>query len=60
MVSQTLARQSLSTFKVHTSHRRNGNLRIPLPFDEALKAAVEAKPPEKKPRKPRQKKRAKT
>ena len=40
--------------------QRNGKLRIPLPFDDALKAALEAKPPEKPPRKPRQKKRAKS
>jgi hypothetical protein len=25
--------------------RRNGRLRIPLPFDEAMKAALEAEPP---------------
>jgi hypothetical protein len=36
--------------------QRNGRLRIPLPFEDAVKAALEAKPPEKKPRKPRQKK----
>jgi hypothetical protein len=35
--------------------RRNGKLSIPLPFDEAVRAAVEAKPPPKKPRKPRAK-----
>ena len=40
--------------------QRNGNLRIPLPLDEALKAALEVKPPEKPPRKPRQKKRTKS
>lgn len=34
----------------------NGRLAIPLDFDEALKAALEAKPPEKPPRKPRGKK----
>jgi hypothetical protein len=34
--------------------RRNGKLRIPLPFEDALKAATEVKPPEKAPRKPRQ------
>jgi hypothetical protein len=26
--------------------RRNGNLSIPLPFEEALKAALEVQPPE--------------
>lgn len=36
--------------------KRNGKLRIPLPFDDALRAAVETKPPERKPRKPRAKK----
>lgn len=41
------------------STRRNGKLRIPLPFDDAVKAALETSPPEKKPRKPRQKKPAK-
>jgi hypothetical protein len=39
--------------------RRNGRLRIPLPFEEALKAATETKPPEKPERKPRSKKPAK-
>ena len=38
---------------------RNGKLSIPLSFDDALKAATEVKPPEKKPRKPRAKKPAK-
>ena len=36
--------------------KRNGNLSIPLPFDEALRAAVKVKPPQKAPRKPRKKK----
>jgi hypothetical protein len=36
--------------------KRNGKLHIPLPFEDALRAALEAKPPERKPRKPRQKK----
>lgn len=36
--------------------KRNGKLAIPLPFDEAMKAALEVKPPEKPPRKPRAKK----
>ena len=39
--------------------RRNGKLAIPLPFDEAMKAALEVKPPEKEPPKPRSKKSAK-
>lgn len=39
---------------------RNGKLRIPLPFDEAMKAALEAKPLEKPERKPRSKKPAKS
>lgn len=39
------------------SQKRNGRLSIPLPFDEAIKAALEAKPPEPKPKK-RRKKRA--
>jgi hypothetical protein len=38
---------------------RNGRLAIPLPFEDAVKAAVEAKPPKKTPRKPRRKKPAK-
>ena len=38
---------------------RNGKLRIPLPFEDAMKAATEVKPPEKPERKPRQKKPAK-
>lgn len=41
------------------SKRRNANLRIPLPFEDALKAATETKAPEKPPKKPRQKKPAK-
>jgi hypothetical protein len=36
--------------------RRNGKLAIPLPFDEAVRAALEVKPPPKQPRKPRAKK----
>jgi hypothetical protein len=39
--------------------KRNGKLRIPLPFDEAMKAALEVKPPERAPRKPRGKRQAK-
>jgi hypothetical protein len=35
---------------------RNGPLKVDLPFDEALRAAMEVKPPEKPPRKPRAKK----
>ena len=35
---------------------RNGKLSIRLPFDETIKAALEVPPPEKKPRKPRAKK----
>lgn len=38
------------------SKQRNGKLRIPLPFDEAMKAALEVKPPKREPRKPRSKK----
>jgi hypothetical protein len=38
---------------------RNGKLRIPLPFDAALKAATEVKPPENPPRKARSKKSSK-
>ncbi len=34
---------------------RNGKLAIPLPFEEAIRAALEVKPPEKPPRKPREK-----
>ena len=41
------------------SHR-NGNLRIPLPFEDAVKAATETKAPPQPPKKPRQKKRAKS
>ena len=41
-------------------HTRNGRLKIDLPFDEAMKAAVEAKRPEKPQRKPRKKKPAKS
>jgi hypothetical protein len=40
--------------------RRNGKLRIPLPFEDELKAATGVKPPEKSPRKPRQNKGAKS
>jgi hypothetical protein len=43
-----------------TGNRRNGKLRIPLPFEDALKAATEVKPPEKPERKPRRAKRAKS
>jgi hypothetical protein len=39
--------------------RRNGKLKIPLPFDEAMNAALEVKPPDKPERKPRSKKPAK-
>jgi hypothetical protein len=38
------------------NNKRNGNLRIPLPFDKAVKAALEVQPPPRKPRKPRSKK----
>jgi len=37
-------------------HSRNGKLRIPLPFEDALKAATETKAPPQPPKKPRQKK----
>ena len=33
--------------------KRNGKLKIDAPFDDALKAALGAKPPEKKPKKKR-------
>ena len=36
--------------------RRNGKLSIPLPFDDAVKAALEVKPEPRKPRKPAAKK----
>lgn len=32
---------------------RNGNLKIAAPFDEAVKAALEVKPPDKPPRRRR-------
>ena len=35
--------------------QRNGKLRIPLPFEEALKAATEAKPPKEPKKAPRKK-----
>lgn len=35
--------------------KRQGKLTIPLPFDEAVRAALEVKPPPKKPRRPRAK-----
>jgi hypothetical protein len=35
--------------------KREGKLAIPLPFDGAVKAAIEVKPPEKPKRKPRAK-----
>jgi hypothetical protein len=35
--------------------KREGNLSVPLPFEEAVRAALEVKPPEKPPRKPRSK-----
>jgi hypothetical protein len=38
--------------------QRNGKLAIPLPFDEAMKAALEVKPAEKTPRKPRAKRKS--
>jgi hypothetical protein len=46
--------------KGNKSSPRNGRLRIPLPFDDAVKAALEVQPPPKKPRKPRRKKSAKS
>lgn len=39
--------------------KRNGRLRIPLPFEEALAAAVEVKPDEKPAKKPKPKKKKK-
>jgi hypothetical protein len=39
--------------------QRNGKLSIPLPFDEALKAALEVRPPGRPPRKPGAKKSSK-
>ncbi len=39
--------------------RREGKLKIDAPFDDALKAALDVKPPEKPPRKPRKKNPAK-
>lgn len=36
--------------------QRNGKLSIPMPFEDAVKAALKVKPPEKPPRKPRAKK----
>jgi hypothetical protein len=41
------------------SGANNGKLAIPLPFEDAMKAAVETKPPAKVARKPRAKKPAK-
>jgi len=35
--------------------KRNGKLRIPLPFEEAVRAGLETKAPPKPPRKPRKK-----
>jgi hypothetical protein len=35
------------------SGKRNGKLRIPLPFEDALRAATETKPPETKRKKKR-------
>jgi hypothetical protein len=32
------------------TRNRNGRLSIPLPFEDALKAATEVKPPERKPK----------
>jgi hypothetical protein len=37
-------------------HQRNGKLSIPLPFEDAVKAALKVKPPEK----PKRKRSAKT
>lgn len=37
------------------NRHRNGKLRIPLPFEDAVKAGLEAKPPPKPQRKPRKK-----
>jgi hypothetical protein len=39
-----------------SGQKREGKLSIPLPFDDAVKAALKAKPPEKPKRKPRAKK----
>jgi hypothetical protein len=33
---------------------QNGSLRIPLPFEDAIRAALEVKPPPKPPRKKRE------
>jgi hypothetical protein len=38
--------------------KRNGRLRIPLPLEEALKAATETKPSEKKPKEKRRAKKS--
>jgi hypothetical protein len=38
--------------------KRNGKLRIPLSLGEALKAAIETEPPEKKPKKKRRAKKS--
>jgi hypothetical protein len=40
--------------------QRNGRLRIPLPFEDALKAAVETEPPEQTKRKPKRRKKVAT
>jgi hypothetical protein len=37
------------------SKSRHGKLSIPLPFDDAIRAALNVKPPEKPPRKRRRK-----
>jgi hypothetical protein len=39
-------------------HTRNGNLSIPLPFEDAIKAALEVPPKPKPPRKKREPKKA--
>lgn len=41
-----------------TASPRNGKLSIPLPFDEAVAAALEVKPEPKSPKKPRTKKKS--
>jgi len=44
------------TSRPHDKQPRNGKLAIPLPFEDAIRAALEVKPPQKPPKKKQPKK----
>lgn len=48
--------EGMAASKPDEPYRRNGKLAIPLPFEEAVRAALEVKPGERAPKKPRPKK----